>query len=85
MPSTRSVPSLTGDMQAIIRIVEVLPAPLGPRNPKDSPRPMSKSMSSTATWSPKRLTSPRAQTRASCSSGTGASEERTPIVGAPVA
>ena len=32
-PSTRSVPAETGDMQAIMRIVEVLPAPFGPRKP----------------------------------------------------
>jgi adenosine deaminase len=50
-----------GDMQAIIRMVDVLPAPLGPRKPKDSPGAISKSMLSTATSSPNRLVKPRAQ------------------------
>ena len=49
-------------MHEIIRMVEVLPAPLGPRKPKDSPRAMVKSTPSTATKSPKRLTSPCAST-----------------------
>jgi hypothetical protein len=57
---TVSTPSLIGDTQPIIRIVEVLPAPLGPRNPNDSPGATSKSMASTATKSPKRLVRPRA-------------------------
>ena len=56
----RSVPPLTGETQPIIRIVELLPAPFGPRKPKASPRLTSRSMPSTATSSPKRLTSPRA-------------------------
>jgi hypothetical protein len=62
MPRTRSVPPLTGDIHEIIRMVEVLPAPFGPRNPNDSPRPISKSTESTATKSPKRFWSPRAHT-----------------------
>jgi hypothetical protein len=41
-------------------MVEVLPAPLGPRNPKTSPRRTSKSISSTAASAPKLLESPRA-------------------------
>src|SRR5437773_684146 len=60
MPMTRSTPSLIGETQPIIRIVEVLPAPLGPRNPNDSPGATSKSIASTATNSPKRLVRPRA-------------------------
>ena len=40
---------LIGDTQAIMRIVVVLPAPLGPRKPKTSPGCTSKSMPSTAT------------------------------------
>src|SRR6478736_1430919 len=60
MPITRSVPPLIGETHPIIRIVEVLPAPLGPRNPNDSPAATSKSTASTATNSPKRLVSPRA-------------------------
>src|SRR5579875_3611308 len=64
IPSTRSVPPETGDMHEIIRIVLVLPAPLGPRNPKHSPRTISKSTPSTAVKSPNRLQRPRATTRA---------------------
>src|SRR5215210_1536235 len=56
----RSVPSLTGETHPIIRIVELLPAPLGPRKPNASPRLTSRSIPSTATRSPKRLTRPRA-------------------------
>src|ERR1700728_1097199 len=62
IPSTRSVPPLSGLMHEIIRMVDVLPAPLGPRKPNDSPLAMVKSTPSTATKSPKRLTSPRAST-----------------------
>jgi len=46
-------------MHEIIRMVEVLPAPFGPRNPNDSPRSMSKSTPSTAMNSPNRLVRPR--------------------------
>ena len=56
----RSSPSDTGDTQPIMRIVEVFPAPFGPRKPNASPRPTVMSMPSTAVNSPKRLTSPRA-------------------------
>ena len=38
MPITVSVPFVIGETQPIIRIVEVLPAPFGPRKPNDSPR-----------------------------------------------
>src|SRR5580658_4683955 len=61
IPRIRSSPPDTGDMQAIIRIVEVLPAPFGPRKPKASPRPISKSIASTATNSPNRFVSPLAE------------------------
>ena len=37
MPSTRSSPPVSGETQPIMRIVEVLPAPFGPRNPNASP------------------------------------------------
>src|SRR4051812_31542432 len=47
-PRIRRVPSLTGETAAIIRIVEDLPAPLGPRKPNDSPRRTSTSMPFTA-------------------------------------
>ena len=60
MPMTASVPPSIGETQPIIRIVEVLPAPFGPRNPNDSPGATSKSMASTAVKSPKRLVRPRA-------------------------
>src|SRR5690348_26755 len=64
-PSTRRVPPLGGDTQPIMRIVELLPAPFGPRNPNASPCCTSKSIASTARRSPKRLTSPRAWTSGS--------------------
>ena len=63
MPSTVSVPSVTGETQPIIRIVEVLPAPFGPRKPNDSPGATSKSIASTAVNSPNRLVRPRAWMR----------------------
>src|SRR5580693_3016040 len=62
IPNTRRVPPLSGLMHEIIRMVDVLPAPFGPRKPKDSPLAMLKSTPSTATKSPKRLTSPCAST-----------------------
>jgi hypothetical protein len=43
-----------------MRIVELLPAPFGPRNPNASPGATSKSMPSTAVNVPKRFVSPRA-------------------------
>src|SRR6056297_29553 len=49
----------------IMRIVVDLPAPLGPRKPTTRPAGSSKLMSSTATWSPKRLVRPRTTTGAS--------------------
>src|SRR6188474_1905924 len=59
-PRTVSVPSVTGETQPIMRIVDVFPAPFGPRKPKASPLWRSKSMPSTATKSPKRFTRSRA-------------------------
>ena len=44
MPSTRSVPPLIGEIALIMRIVEDLPAPFGPRKPNASPRRSSKSI-----------------------------------------
>ncbi len=55
-----SVPSEIGETQATIRMVLVLPAPLGPRKPKLSPGATSKSMASTAVNEPNRLVRPRA-------------------------
>src|SRR3989440_3026718 len=66
-PRMRSVPPDGGETQPIMRIVEVLPAPFGPRKPNASPRSTSKSTPSTATSSPNRFTSPRAWTSGSCS------------------
>ena len=43
MPRMLSSPSLIGEVQPIMRIVEVLPAPFGPRNPNASPGATSKS------------------------------------------
>ena len=54
----RSAPALGGETQPIMRIVEDLPAPLGPRKPNASPRCTSTSIPSTAVKSPKRFTSP---------------------------
>src|SRR3954469_18600360 len=48
MPRIRSSPPLTGETAAIIRIVEDLPAPLGPRKANASPRRTSRSMPLTA-------------------------------------
>ena len=64
-PRMRSVPPVGGDTQPIIRIVEDLPAPLGPRKPNASPGATSTSIPSTAVKSPKRFTSPRAWIRGS--------------------
>src|ERR1700685_3802833 len=86
IPSTRSVPPLTGLMQEIIGMVDVLPAPLGPRKPNDSPLVMVKSTPSTATKSPKRLTSPHASTMGDAVAPSGApvpvrSESETLVIG----
>ena len=59
------------DPGAIIRIVEDLPAPLGPRKPKASPRRTSTSMPLTASKSPSDLRSPRARIIASVATSTG--------------
>src|SRR3954465_3074757 len=63
-PKTVSEPSDGGETHPIIRIVDDLPAPFGPRKPKASPSPTWKSMPATATRSSKRLVSPRASTKA---------------------
>src|SRR4051794_34307030 len=59
-PRMLSVPAVTGETQPIIRIVELLPAPFGPRKPNASPFCTSKSIASTAVSAPNVLTSPRA-------------------------
>ncbi len=62
-----SSPPVGGDTQPIIRIVEDLPAPFGPRNPNASPRYRSKSIPSTAVKLPNLLVRPRARTSTSVS------------------
>ena len=53
IPRTRKDPEVTGLRHEIIRMVEVLPAPFGPRNPNASPLTISKSTESTAVKDPK--------------------------------
>jgi hypothetical protein len=60
MPRISSTPPVGGETQPIMRMVELLPAPLGPRKPNASPRRTSTSMPSTAVQAPNRLTRPRA-------------------------
>ena len=55
MPRMRSSPLVGFDTQPIMRIVDVLPAPFGPRKPNASPGSTWKSMPSTATKLPKRF------------------------------
>ena len=57
IPITVRSPSVTGLAQAIIRIVLVLPAPFGPRNPNASAVRTSKSTAFTAVNPPKRFVS----------------------------
>ena len=52
---------MRGETPAIMRIVVVFPAPLGPRKPKNSPSRTSKSMPATAVRSPKTFVRPRAR------------------------
>ena len=46
-----SSPLVRGETQAIIRMVDDLPAPFGPRNPNDSPRATCRSIPRTASTS----------------------------------
>ena len=62
---------MTGETQPIIRIVEVLPAPFGPRKPKDSPGATSKSIASTAVNAANRFVRPRAWIRGGAGLGAG--------------
>jgi hypothetical protein len=48
MPRIRRVPDVSGETQPIIRIVLLLPAPFGPRNPNASPRRTATSIPATA-------------------------------------
>src|SRR5712691_1190531 len=59
-PKIVSSPEVTGETPPIMRIVDVLPAPFGPRKPNASPLATSKSMPSTASRSPNLLVSWRA-------------------------
>src|SRR5687768_3900157 len=61
-PSTDSSPPEGGQVQEIIFMVVVFPAPFGPRKPKHSRSPTSKSTPRTASNSSKRLVTPRATT-----------------------
>src|SRR3954451_12122859 len=61
-PRMRSSPAVGGETAPTIRMVVLLPAPLGPRKPKDSPGAMSTSIPSTAVYVPNRFTRPRART-----------------------
>ncbi len=54
-PATVAVPEVGGKKQVNIRMVVVLPAPLGPRKPSISPAGISKERESTASLSPKRF------------------------------
>ncbi len=89
----RSSPSPTGETAAIIRIVEDLPAPLGPRKPNASPLRTWTSMPLTASKLPNDLRTPRAEIMNSLSAtpetldGTADSPNlvsvgRAPVVGA---
>src|SRR3954447_12409594 len=55
-------PPVGGETQPIMRMVDDLPAPFGPRNPNASPRETSRSMPRTASKSPNFLASSRAFT-----------------------
>src|SRR5688572_5316699 len=57
-PATRPSPSLGASSPVSILMVVVLPAPLGPRNPKISPARTSNVTASTAVKSPKRRVRP---------------------------
>src|SRR5439155_17480351 len=59
-PRIVNAPADGGETQPIMRIVELFPAPFGPRKPNASPRETSKSTPSTATSDPNCLRSSRA-------------------------
>ena len=65
-PQTVADPDVGAMSVASVRTVVVLPAPLGPRKPKTSPRSISNDTSSNAMRSPNRLPSAFA-VRAGCS------------------
>src|SRR5262245_34297735 len=55
-PPTLTLPEVGGMKPVIMRMVVDLPAPLGPRKPRTSPRATSKEMPSTARFAPNVLT-----------------------------
>ena len=79
----RSSPAVGGETHPTIRIVEDLPAPLGPRKPNASPRRTSTSIPSTAVNSPNRLVSPRARISTSAAAGPAAAPAAAVATGAP--
>ena len=82
-PKIRSSPPVTGETAATIRMVEDLPAPLGPRKPNASPRRTSTSMPLTASNSPKDLRRSRAEIMDSLtwSNPTNAHRHPDPVIG----
>src|SRR5688572_27970136 len=70
-PSRAWLPAVGRISPNSIRIVVVLPEPLGPRNPYTAPRGTARSTSLTATWRRNRLVSPVELIAAPSSSPTG--------------
>src|SRR5215467_14685383 len=70
-PSTLARPASGARMVARIRTAVLLPAPLGPSRPSTLPALTARSIPSSATTGPNRLTSPRAPIAGSAMSGQG--------------
>src|SRR5215472_15883468 len=70
-PSTLAWPASGARMVVRIRTAVVLPAPLAPSRPSTVPAWTAKSMPSSATTGPNRLTSPRAPIAGSATAGQG--------------
>src|SRR5574340_329541 len=75
-PKTRIAPSSGARMSMIIRIVVVLPAPLGPRRPKIPPWGISSERFRTAVWPANRLVTPTSWTRVMIGGVEGGTLER---------
>src|SRR5664279_2752990 len=71
IPRTETSPELGRDRPRITSIVDVLPAPFGPRKATISPDAMLKSMPSTAWTGPKLLCTPRSSTASGASAPLG--------------
>ena len=71
-PKTLISPRAGRTMSRIMRIVVVLPEPLGPRKPSTSPGRTSKERSATTSVSPKRFQTPRTSTAVSVARLSGA-------------